>query len=291
MVSPDNDNPYWDMVIEGAKMAALEQGAVVEKTGDELSKDYGINDRLSMAILEGVDGIMTVPSISPKMEELFESATELDIPIIALMENDSKGQRSGYAGINSYEQGQAYGKLLSTLVEENDIHKVVLVTNGGSNEAEGARSSDVIYSSIIEYINSNNLSDTLEISVQPLNTASVFNSKRDMQSLLTKDNRPDVVICTDINATLSSLQTLVERNLVGKVFVLGSYVSPELIDYIQKGTLYGTVAVDPYELGRVALNALVELAEYGRTNDYMPLEMLLIDRDNVSEYAEIFGEK
>ena len=291
MVSPDNDNPYWDMVIEGARLAAKEQGAIIEKTGDELSEDYDINDRLSMAICEGVDGIMTVPAISERMDDLFRMAADKEIPVIALMENDNQGLRSGYAGINSYEQGKAYGELLASLSEKDEIHNVVLVSNKVSGGEEGTHSGDVIYSSIVEYINTHDMADEIDITVQTLNTASVFNSKRDMQSLLSRESRPDVVICTDINATMSSAQTLVEKNLVGKVYILGSYVSPEILDYIQKGTIFGTIAVDPYELGEVSLNALIELSRDGRTNDYMPLEMLVINKENVADYEQMFEEE
>ncbi len=286
------ENPYWDMVYEGAKKEAVEEDIVIELTGVELAEEYNLLDRLKMAICSKVDGIFVVPDGTQTVNDWIKTATEkYKIPVISIMENDSASGRAGYVGINSYEQGLAYGKLVAELYENKGCSKVVLLrTNTRNDDDDSEQSGDLIYSSIIEYLNRNELSDDVEISVKHINQSSVFNIKRDIQLLISRDDAPDVIICTDYLFTTSTCQVLVDRNKVGKVNVIGSYISEDILDYIQKGTLYCTVAVDPYELGRICVSEMVELKEAGRTNDYMPLEMMLIKSDNVTEYKQKYLE-
>lgn len=282
-VRQSGDNPYWNMVYEGALQQAEKEGVLVEAIGENLSEEYGITDRMNMAIAENVDGIMGIPDGSDKLSILFAKAVSNNIPVITLMEDEESALRSGYVGINSYEQGQAYGMLIGKISEQKKVSKVVLTNTRNQSSA-------VIYSSLVEYLNENGLSDQVEIIVKDISSSNIFNNKRDLQLLLDSKDMPDVIICTDYFLTISACQTLVDKNLVGRVDVLGSYVSPGLIDYIKKGTLYGTVAVNPYEIGKNAIIELVELKEAGRTNDFMTFEMMVIDQENADEYANIFKE-
>lgn len=286
------ENPYWDMVFEGARREAVAEDIVVELTGKDLSEEYNLSDRLKMAICSKVDGIFVVPDGTQGINDLIKTATEkYNIPVISIMENDSASGRAGYVGINSYEQGLAYGKLVEDLYIDKGCNKIVLLrTNIKTEEDDNDHSGDLIYSSIIEYLNRNDLSNDVEISVKHINQSSIFNIKRDIQLLISREDAPDVIICTDYLFTTSTCQVLVDRNMVGKVNVIGSYISEDILDYIQKGTLYSTVAVDPYELGRICVSEMAELKEAGRTNDYMPLEMMIIKSDNVREYQQKYLE-
>lgn len=290
MVVENYDNPFWELVYSGALEKAQEENVIVEMTGTDFVEEYGLVDRMRMAISSGVDGAFVASDGSSYISDLIQNATQKEIPVLSMMENDSTSGRSGYVGINCYEQGQAYGKLIKDINESQEVHNVVLLSSSNRNE-DGDYSSALIYSSIVEYLNKNELSEDITITIEDVNRASVFNSKRDIQQLLDKDGAPEILICTDYLFTMSTCQVVVDRNMVGKVKILGSYLSKDVLDYIQKGTLYGTVAVDPYELGEVCVSEMLELMEIGRTNDYMTIEMMTIDKSNVAEYRQKYLEE
>ena len=297
MVVDNYDNPYWNLVNQGAQEAALENEAVIEVTSENLSETYQLEDRLRMAVAASVDGILLAPNGSAAINDRINQATgERDIPVLCMMSDEAGSGRSGYVGINNYEQGQAYGMLLQRLASESEEERLEVsmlrTTSAGreDGEAEADFSGDVVYTGLIEYLNNHELGDRISVSRSSVNQASVFNCKRDIQILLQREDAPNVIICDNYMLTLSACQVLVDRNLVGTVQVLGSYISDEILDYVQKGTLYGTVAVDPYELGRICVSELVELCEEGRTNDYYPLEMMIVDGDNVRTYISRYLE-
>ena len=290
MVIDSADNPYWDIVYKSAENKAKQMDSILEIAATSLPETYSLYDKLNMAIAEKVDGIIVVPDGSDVINSMISNATnESDINVISLMENDSPCGRNGYIGINSYDQGIAYGSLLSQLASKRDSLNVVLLKPGSKQiQTSENYSSNVIYSGLVEYINSNNLSDKIQITIESINQVSTFNCKRDIQQLLSVENPPDVIICSDYLFTISACQIVVDRNLVGNVQILGSYISKDILDYIQKGTMYGTVAVDPYKLGEVAIEEMIELKTINRTNDYMALEMLTIDQNNINEYINMF---
>lgn len=294
MVVDTGDNPYWEMVFAGASQQAASEDAFVELMGSQLSEEYALNDRLQMAIAARVDGIFVVPDGSDRGNQLIRDASGMtrEVPVLTVMENDSNSGRNGYVGINSYEQGQAYGRLLEQLAGETSVGSVVILTGSArTEENNGDYSSDIIYSSLVEYLSEHQLNGKIAVSTQTINHASIFNTKRDIQRLLRQKEATDVVICPDYQFTLTACQVAVEQNLVGQVDLLGSYISEDVLDYVQKGTLYGTVAVDPYELGRTCVDELIELNLLGRTNDYTPLEMMTIDQSNVKQYREQYLEE
>lgn len=83
--------------------------------------------------------------------------------------------------------------------------------------------------------------------------------------------------------TMSACQVAVEQNLVGKVSLLGSYASGEILSYIQKGTLYGTVAADPKEMGKACLQELMAIQEHGLPREDVLMELITVDKNNVRD--------
>lgn len=291
MVVDNDDNPYWNLVFAGAMEEAVAENVVVEMVGTGLAEEYGLKDRLQMAIASKVDGIFVVPDGSDAVNATISDATgERNIPVISMMDNEAASRRSGYVGINSYEQGQAYGAFVETIAGQRAVHKVAILTRSAKDEQQADFSSGLIYSTIVEYLNNREKTRDIEAYMVSVNGASAFNSRRDIQIMLDSEDAPDIIICTDYQLTISTCQVVVEQNRVGKVQILGSYLSDDILNYIQKGTMHGTVAVDPYELGRVCVQGMTEIMDEGRTNDYMPLSMMTIDRKNVADYIEQYKE-
>lgn len=292
MVVDSTDSSYWDMVYQGAQEAAAQKDAYVEQMEEQMRASYDLEDELRMSFAAKVDGIFLVPDGSEEIGELLEKNTQEanPIPVLTVMEQDSGSARAGYVGINAYEQGRSYGTLVGTLWEEKGVSSVTLLSPAGKKRRQSSGSDlNGIYSGFMEVLSENGLNQEIEVNVAAVNDASIFNCKRDIRSLLNAEKAPDVLICPDDLFTSSACQVVVEQNLVGKVALLGGYVDADVLDYIQKGTLYASVAVDPYALGRICVEHLLEANEEGRTSDYTVLEMLIIDQSNAKELRSQYG--
>ena len=294
MVVDNDETPFWQLVYDGAQQRAAQQDAYVELIGASLSEYYTVDDQLQMAAYAGVDGIFIVPdgeeTTNDKIGQIVQSASS-PIPVLTLMENDSNSGRSGYVGINNYEQGIAYGELIEKLAKEKEIHTVMLLANAARGEDQkGGFSGDVIYSSLVEYLAQNGLGDDVTVSVRAVDHQNVFAAEKDIKLLLQGGDVPDVLVCPDYRFTVGAAQVLVEQNLVGKVSLLGASLSRDILEYVSKGTITAIVVIDPYQLGTVSVDEMIELLQSGRTNDFTALETILIDRSNVAEYTQAYAE-
>ena len=292
MVVDNDETPFWQLVHEGAQQRAAELDAYVELIGGSLTEYYGVNEQLQIAAYAGVDGIFVVPdgdeATNRMIGKIVQSKTK-PIPVLTLMENDSNSGRSGYVGINNYEQGIAYGELIVNLAKDKEIHNVMLLANSArSEDQKGGYSGDVIYSSLVEYLTKNGLDQTITVSVRAVNHQNVFACEKDIKLIFQQEDVPDVLICPDYRFTVGAAQVLVDQNLVGKVSLLGASLSRDILEYVGKGTIAAIVTIDPYQLGRISVDEMIELLQSGRTNDFTALETMLIDHANVNEYVQAY---
>lgn len=295
MVVDRDETPFWHLVYEGAQSRAAGRDAYVEMLGDSVNEDYAVADQLQIAAYAGVDGIFVVPDGEEATNAAIGSIVRRGrdpIPVLTLMENDSNSGRSGYVGINNYEQGVAYGRLIAQYAREKEIHSVMLLTSGTrSEDQKGGYSGDVLYSSLIEALTQSGLSETAAVSVRAVNNQNVFSCEKDIKEIFQSGDVPDVLICPNYRFTACSAQVIVEQNLVGSVRVLGASMSRDILEYVAKGTIAAVITVDPYQLGSVSVDEMIELMERGRTSDFTALETLVIDQSNASEFARAFAEK
>lgn len=294
MVVDNDETPFWQLVYEGAQQRAAELDAYVELIGGSLTEYYGVNEQLQIAAYAGVDGIFVVPDGEKDTNQMIGKIVQdpaAPIPVLTLMENDSNSGRSGYVGINNYEQGIAYGELIVSLAKEKQIKTVMLLANAArSEDQKGGYSGDVIYSSLVEYLAQNGLDQSITVSVRAVNHQNVFACEKDIKLIFRQGDVPDVLICPDYRFTVGAAQVLVDQNLVGKVSLLGASLSREILEYVGKGTIAAIVTIDPYQLGRVSVDEMLELKQSGRTNDFTALETMRIDQANVSEYVQAYTE-
>ena len=103
--------------------------------GKTSSKDYSLFDKLNMAIAEKVNGIIIASDGSDTINSLIvDAASQNDIDIISLMENDLGYGRNGFIGINNYDQGNAYGYLLSNIIgDKNELEVALLKPSSKQN--------------------------------------------------------------------------------------------------------------------------------------------------------------
>lgn len=285
MVVDSSDSPFWDMVYQGAQRRAEEKDAYVELMETQMGAPYRLNDQLNMAVAARVDGAFIVPDGTQAVAQAMADNAQSDqrVPLLAVMEDVEAQSRSGFVGVDPEEQGSRYGELIAQLAQERDITSAALL--GASGEDSFSR--DSLYESVKRAAG-----DLVpgQIMVSRVNHASIFNCKRDIRSQLLSEDAPDVLICPDYLLTLSACQVAVEQNLVGKITIMGSYASESILDYIQKGTLYGTVTVDPMELGGICVDKLIALSNGGEAGEDVLLELEKIDSTNVRRYKTLYAQ-
>ena len=106
-----------------------------------------------------------------------------------------------------------------------------------------------------------------------------------VSSLIKNNSKLSTIVCTSEEDTLAVADILVDLNKVG-YNIIGYGDSPELLRYIERGVVFGTVDVDHEQMGYDTIRALVDIKQQGRTSAYFKVNSFPITRKNVSEYLK-----
>ena len=105
-----------------------------------------------------------------------------------------------------------------------------------------------------------------------------------IRDLFINGDVPGIIVCLDELTTTCVYQAVIDYNVVGEVSILGYYNSDTIINAIDRGAVYATIAIDTAQLGRYCVEALEEYNDMGATSQYFTADITLIDKNNVSQF-------
>jgi len=76
----------------------------------------------------------------------------------------------------------------------------------------------------------------------------------------------------------------VDLNKVGRITIIGYDDAPEILRYIEKGVIYGTVVANPYEIGYESIRSLIEIKKNRMTSDYVDTGARVVTINNIGDY-------
>ena len=298
MIAPDRKSDFMQSVYKGAFERGEKDNIYIDLLGDDLPEDYTKYDLMRIAIDSGVDGIIIDADESEEMTGLLMEADLANIPVVTLLDDNTQATRCSFVGIGGYDVGREYGLQVSDIIKslrreyfmttedakEEDIAVIdvaVLV-----NSSEPSTSQNIIISGIKETIarteQSGSKANLTLVSVDNSNAFSVEESIRD---LFINGDVPGIIVCLDELTTTCVYQAVIDYNVVGEVSILGYYNSDTIINAIDRGAVYATIAIDTAQLGRYCVEALEEYNDMGATSQYFTADVTLINRNNVSSYV------
>lgn len=297
MITDNSRSSFMQNVYEGAYEAGLEKDIYVDLLGTNLPSDYTDEDLIRIAISSEVDGIIIDANETEEMTELIDEAVEAGIPVVTLINDNTKSKRCSFVGIGGYEIGREYGGQVNQIIKElrrdyymsseerteDDIAVVdvaILV-----NSPDTSASQNIIIAGITETIQNNNTSETsANISIVAVDNSNAFSVEESIRDIFTQDNVPEVIICLDELSTTCVYQAVIDYNVVGKVNILGYYRSDIIANGIDREVIHSTISVDTEQLGEYCVNALKDYNDLGATSQYYTGDVTLINRSNVHEY-------
>lgn len=84
--------------------------------------------------------------------------------------------------------------------------------------------------------------------------------------------------------TIGTAQVIVDFNKVGDIAIVGYGDTADILRYIDKGIIYGTVMSDPYRIGYESVKSMVEIKEKNNVSTFVDIGVNVITKDNVKEY-------
>lgn len=282
MIVDNPDSLFWRSVYESGVKEANEQGAILELKGVTSSSGYKKTDLMRMCIAESVDGILIQYSGEFGLETLIDKAVQHNIVVATISEDDPQSKRQSFVGVNTYQLGEAYSEQVLSLMNKN-TKKIMILTNSFISSTTQKLVSVQIRNAVAK----SPLGSKIDFEVKNVSAVSSFDSEEAIRNIfLTSEGPPDILVCLDETDTECAYQAVIDYNEVGQVSIVGYYTTPTILEGIQKGIIAMTVELDAQQMGKSAVDALVEYGKEGRVSEYFSVDVNIITSHNVEDYLK-----
>ncbi len=252
---PAEESSFFNSLKDGAIAAASTRNCAISF----LSID---SDPLSfeMARYSGFDGfgLYLYEKDRSKIQYLSEILGE-GIPVVQIENEIILGSDSFFIGTNNFDVGKGIGQLaLDTGIDNLNM---VLVY---SKKSPGVMSDRNLVEMGLKTV----LGDKLSGLTTKVTSMNLLDTGMLAYDLLKKEPSVDIIVLTDPNDTLMTVQAIIDMNLVGMVRIIGFGENETITSYIDKGVLLGSIVRNPYRIGFSTVMALKELSTNGYTSAY-----------------------
>jgi len=284
MSVPDMAFPFFVHMMDAVKAEATKLGdiEIVESDGQRSSPKQTAD--VEAAITKGVDGIVISPNEVDALAPALQEAVDASVPVVTIDRRvDAVTGILAHVGADNVKGGEAQGELVMQLFP-NGANVMNLQGQSGASPA------------IDRNKGLHNVLDKAPDKYKFVfeDTAGFDRAKGQTMTesaLASMATPPDVIVCANDDMALGALEALKDRNLIGKVKLLGFDALPEALKQIQDGNLTATIEQMPGGQTSGALDALVAFLRDGTkpANQVTLLTPIAITKDNLQQ-AERIGE-
>lgn len=261
-IAQSSVDPFWQQIEAGAKQAAKDYNVYLEYVAPRFSDPELAYKYLDIATLANTDGIVTYVPNDPKYSALINTADKNNIPVITVDSDASSSRRLAYVGANSYTFGKEAAKLMIEATKGKA--KIAIISN--ETLLEDALEYDLKMNGFVSELK---MYPNIEIVKTYTSKLGVISSEEIVQEIIS--NEPDINAIFTLSAsdTLGCARLIVDRNLVGKMTLVGTGRSDKILDYIDKGIIHSTIESDGYSIGYMSVEALVDVKDKKHTPTYI----------------------
>ncbi|MBX0356911.1 ribose ABC transporter substrate-binding protein RbsB [Halobacillus sp. Nhm2S1] len=265
------NNPFFVSMKEGVENEAAAQGMEVVVVDAQNDAAKQIND-VEDLIQQGVDVLLINPTDSSAISTAVQSANSLGIPVVTLDRSAEKGEVATLVSSDNEKGGEMAGEyLVEQLGEGAKVAELEGVPGASATRERGA--------------GFHNIADE-QLDVVAKQTANFDRT----EGLTTMENiiqgNPDIeaVFAHNDEMALGAYQAI--QSSGRDVLVVGFDGNDDAITSIQNGNLSATVAQQPEEIGKLAVQAGADVLQGEEVEDTIPVPLKLVTQESDLETKE-----
>lgn len=275
------DDIYWQDFKKGAFEAGKVFDAAIEfNPVREPDRNGQIVEYINIANKSQVDGIIVAGENTEEYKTAINEATAEGINIVVGEFEAVNSNRLSYVGTNYYGYGVEAAQLIAQAGGDNMPVNLAVILSKSDDETGAVSTSQ-------NNIMMNGLKSVLINIVSTLYRSNDLLGAEDLiRSILTEHPDIDVILCTNSKDTVAAAHVIVERNLVGKVDIVGTDIDDEIAGYIKKGVIFGTVDRNGYEAGYRSVKTLCDSMGETFPSSYVDIPAQSYTTLNISTYEK-----
>ncbi|MCX7951968.1 MAG: substrate-binding domain-containing protein [Clostridiales bacterium] len=275
-ITQNSTDPFWSEVIAGAKKAAEEKNVVIEFCSPRFNEPREQLKYLDIAILSKVDGIITHISSTGDFTNLINKAYYKGIPVVTFENDDAKSKRYSFIGVNSFEVGKKAADLI--VKATNGKANIAIITSNDLNQdsVENNLKMNGFFSALKNYPN-------MKVVQTYSSKMGILSAEEITQKIIDSKEKINAIFTVSSADTLGAAQLIVDRNKVGEIVLVGYGSSDEIIRYIDKEIIYGTISSDPFDMGYESVKTLIDIKASKDIPYFVNTELKVLTKETIKE--------
>lgn len=246
----DLSNEYFQYMLEGVETAANAAGVELI-THDQKSDEGELVAGATNLINQKVDALIVSPCKPEVMGTIVDLAKESNIPVIILDIGDGNSDKDVIVVSDMYGGGQIAGKYALDLLEEEGVENGKYAIIKCEESAVYAIQRGEGFKSIME-------SAGLTLTSQLTANSSTTEGYNAMQDILTGNPDVNVIFAENDNMALGAASAIDEAGKTGEILVFGFDGNESAVEAILDGTMSGTIAQQPVEIGKLGIELAIK---------------------------------
>lgn len=284
LVMETGDIEYLNKIKAGAYAAALNLNVAVEfHETNELLNGLTNADYVEIARLAELDGIIISGSGNARFISAVETAVGEGLPVIVSGSSDIQCSRDIFVGTNQYEFGSKAAELAAEAVATDGYVYLAVIL---SSDNEDITDEDQIDRRIRGITAKIQTIGNMRLITTEKTSSNIIGAEDVTQKIMREYPEVNVIFCMNSKDTIAAAQAVVDRNRVGDVRIIGTDITPEILDFIDKSIIYGVIDRNADEIGKQSIEGLINLIDGKLQSSYINVDMQIITKENASYYAE-----
>lgn len=270
------DEQYWQDFKEGVTEAkkvynvAVEVNQIYEPDSNGKTVEY-----INIANKSQVDGIIVNGENTQEYSNAINSAAESGIDIVVGVVETFDNDRLFYVGTNFSDYGKQAAKLIAQTGKGDKVNLAVILSDKDSTASSPSTLMMGGLNSAIESGQEIELVSTLYRNNDLLGAEDLT------RAILTEHPEVNVIFCTNAKDTVAAARVIVERNLVGKVVIVGTDITDEIIDFIENGVVFGVIDRNGHDAGKKSIEVLFKADTF--QTSYITIDTEIYTSMNIGE--------
>lgn len=262
------NNPFFVSMKEGVEQEAEAQGmevVVVDAQNDAAKQVNDVED----LIQQGVDILLINPTDSAAISTAVQSANSLGIPVITLDRSAEKGEVATLVSSDNEKGGEIAGEYIVEQVGEGaKVAELEGVPGASATRERGA--------------GFHNIADE-QLDVVAKQTANFDRTEglTTMENMLQGNPDIEAVFAHNDEMALGAYQAI--QSSGRDILVVGFDGNDDAMSSIKNGNLSATVAQQPIEIGKLAIQAGDDVLQGNDVEDTIPVPLKLVTEENVEK--------
>ncbi len=258
------DNPFFVDLADGAEEAAEELGVnltVVDASDDAATQMSSVED----LVVQGMDLIAINPVDGDAIVPAIEEANMMDIPVITV-DRGAATDVDVHIASDNVEGGRMAAEYMAEML--NNEGRVIELE--GIPGTSAARERGEGFNEIMDGIEGIEI-----IARQPAD----FNRAQGMsvmEDLLVAHENIDAVFAHNDEMALGAIEAIDAAGLTDEIMVVGFDAIDDALAAVEEGTMAATIAQQPREMGRLAVEMGVQLLDGEEVDEFVPVPLELI---------------